>query len=220
MIKKLLLSLLLALSAFAGQYVLALNWYPSVCKTSHYKACKKPLPFWQTHFTLHGLWPKGRSYCGVDARSKMLDKRGLWDRIPMKPLSPELQELLYTYMPGAVSGLHKHEWIKHGTCYSRNPEIYFLDAIALTSQLNQTRILRYFLDHRGKRVSTYAIRKKFDEEFFPGAGKRVRFVCKRGYLVEMRINLAGSITPKTPLYDLLKKARPTSQGCRRGRIAR
>ncbi len=220
MIKKLLLSLLLALSAFASQYVLALNWYPSVCKVTHFRACKKPLPFWQTHFTLHGLWPQGRSYCGVDTKSKILDKRGLWDRLPMRPLSPELRQLLLAYMPGVVSSLHKHEWLKHGTCFSHNPQLYFLDAIALTSQINQTTIRRFFLEHRGKRISTHTIRKKFDEEYFPGAGKRVHFVCKRGYLVEMRINLAGTITPKTPLYDLLKRARPTAQGCRRGRIAR
>ncbi len=217
--KKLLLATLLSIAALASEYILAVNWYPSVCKTQNYRACKRMLPFWKSNFTLHGLWPKNKEYCNVSARAKILDKRGYWDRIRLS-LSPSLTELLIEYMPGYVSGLHKHEWVKHGSCYSDNPEVYFLDSIALVSQLNQSPIRQFFLEHRGERVATWKIRRAFDRAYFKGAGKRVKFICRKGYLTEMRINLRGTITPQTPLYDLLKKARRVRPGCKRGMIAR
>lgn len=217
--KKLLLPLLLAIHLLAGEYILAVNWYPSVCKVEHFKACKKMLPFWKSNFTLHGLWPNRHNYCKVSARARMLDKKGQWQKIPLT-ISPMLAELLAQYMPGYISGLHKHEWVKHGSCYSKNPDSYFLDAISLVSQLNTSKVKEFFLEHRGERVPTNRIRRVFDKEYFKGAGKRVRFICKRGYLTEMRINLKGTITPQTPLYDLLRHARKTSIGCKRGIIAR
>ena len=217
--KKFLLSLLLALNLVAADYVLAVNWYPSVCKTQNYRACKKMLPFWQSNFTLHGLWPNRRHYCNVSARDRMLDKKGQWQKIKLS-ISPMLAELLAQYMPGYISGLHKHEWVKHGSCYSKNPDSYFLDAISLVSQLNTSKVKQFFLEHRGKRVPTNRIRKVFDDEYFKGAGKRVKFICKKGYLTEMRINLRGEITPKASLYDLMRHARKTSIGCNRGIIAR
>ncbi len=218
--KKLLLPLLFVISLLANPIdgTLAVMWYPSVCKTSHYPACERPLPFWMQNFTLHGLWPK-RQYCHVPARLKILDKKGAWQKIPLK-LPPSLEELLLRYMPGAISGLHKHEWVKHGSCYSPSPEVYFLDAISLVDQLNQTPIKAFFLSHRGKRVQTYKIRQLFDKVYFKGAGRRVKFICKNGYLTQMYLRLKGYLSPQTPLAQLLKYARPTYRGCRIGKIAR
>ncbi len=218
--KKLLLLTLLSLALFAKDMaILAVQWFPSVCKVERYKECRRPLPFWKSHFTLHGLWPKSRYYCHVSARAKMLDKRGYWENIPLK-LSPELMDLLYLYMPGSFSGLHKHEWVKHGSCYSKNPKLYFLDAIALTDQLNRSLVRTFFLKHAGKRIQTYQIRKAFDRAFGYGSGKRVKIICKKGYITELRINLAGTISAKTPLSQLLQKAPKTRLGCKIGRIAR
>jgi len=219
MIRKLALALLLGIAAVAGEYVLALSWYPSVCKVRHYSTCKKPLPFWTRNLTLHGLWPKRRTYCHVPARLKILDKRGYWRHIDLD-LPPQLQELLLQYMPGSAVGLHNHEWVKHGSCYDPNPHKYFLDSIALVSQIHQPPLAQFFRGNRGRRVQTYKIRKLFDKIYFRGAGKRVKFICRKGYLTEMRINLAGTITPRTPLGTLLKRARRTRLGCQRGMIAR
>ena len=218
--KKFLLPLLLSLSLFAKDVtaILAVQWFPSVCKVERYKECRKPLPFWQSHFTLHGLWPKGRQYCNVEARAKMLDKKRAWQKIPLN-ISGLLEELLITYMPGALSGLHKHEWVKHGSCYGP-PDLYFLDSIALVSQLNDSAVRYFFLRNRGKIVQTYKIRQVFDEAFGKGAGKRVKFICKDGYITELRLSLKGQISAKTPLADLLHNARPVRMGCKRGRIGR
>ncbi|MRI83998.1 MAG: ribonuclease T [Nitratiruptor sp.] len=216
----LIAALLLGVSLFAKEItaILAVQWYPSVCKVERYRECRRPLPFWMENFTLHGLWPKGKEYCKVSARAKILDKRGHWEKIPLK-LSPELLELLYTYMPGSFSGLHKHEWVKHGSCYA-DPEIYFLDSIALVAQLNDSPVRDFFLEHRGKIVQTYKIRKVFDKAFGKGAGRRVKFVCKDGYLTEMRINLRGSNFSQTPLAQLILQAPKAPRGCKRGRIGR
>ncbi|WP_187647342.1 ribonuclease T2 family protein [Nitrosophilus labii] len=216
--KKVILFLLLTIAAIANEYVLAIQWFPSVCKVKNYKECQRPLPFWRSNFTLHGLWPK-KKYCNVSAREKILDKKREWQKIPLK-ISPYLSELIATYMPGYISGLHKHEWVKHGSCYSKSPEKYFLDAISLVSQLNTSKVKEFFLKNRGKRVQTLKIRKVFDKEFGEGSGKKVKFICKNGYLTELRINLKGKIVPNTSIYDLLQNSKKSSIGCKIGLIAR
>ncbi|BAF70652.1 ribonuclease T2 family protein [Nitratiruptor sp. SB155-2] len=217
--KKLFALLLLSSALLAESAVLAAQWYPSVCKVKHYKTCKKPIEYWQTHFTLHGLWPQKKEYCNVPARAKILDKKREWKALPTL-VNPSMMELLVTYMPGALAGLHKHEYVKHGSCLSPNPDFYFLTSFSLLSQLNNTPIRLFFLKNRGKRVQTAKIAKLFDKAFFEGAGKRVRFVCEKGYLTELRINLAGDIIPQSYLYDLLRQAKPTKRGCKLGKIGR
>jgi len=218
--KKLLLALLFAASLFGKEMeaVLAAQWFASVCKVKRYKECRRPHPFWLENFTLHGLWPKGKSYCKVPVRVKILDKRGHWDRIPLE-LSPKIRELLTLYMPGAISGLHKHEWVKHGSCYGP-PDLYFLHSIALIEQLNRSEVRDFFLRHRGKLVQGYKIRRAFDKAFGKGSGKRVRIVCEKGYITELRLSLKGKISSTTPLSTLLLRARPVRMGCTLGRIGR
>ncbi len=216
--KKLLLAALLASFALASEYVLALQWFPSTCKVHNYKECSRPQQYWLSHLTLHGLWPK-KQYCNVPARLKILDKKHAWKKMKIT-LSPDTLMLLGIYMPGVTSGLHNHEYIKHGSCFSSSPDYYYLTAIALTSQINQTPIRLFFWNNRGKRVQTKKIRHLFDSTYFKGAGKRVKFICKKGYLTELRIKLAGELSPKSELYDLLKNAKKTKIGCKIGKIAR
>ncbi len=217
--KKLLALILIPAFLLASEYVLATQWYPSVCKVKRYRACKNMLPFWRENLTLHGLWPKNKEYCGVPARWKILDKKGAWNKIPLK-LPSQIEQLLLLYMPGSISGLHKHEWVKHGSCTGKSPQHYFLASISLVSQINGSKVRDFFLKNRGKRVQTYKIRQIFDKEFGKGAGKRVKFVCKKGYLTELRLNLKGVLSTQSSLAELLKKARKTRLGCKRGMIAR
>ncbi len=214
--KKFLLSLLLVVAAIANEYTLAVQWFPSVCKVKNYKECKIDYPFWRENFTLHGLWPK-KTYCRVSPRDKILDKKREWNKINLK-ISPKLAQIIAMYMPGYLSALHKHEWIKHGSCLSKSVQEYFLNSISLVSQINNSKIKDFFIKNRGKRIQTTKIRKLFEKEF--GNGKNVKFICKDGYLTELRINLKGKITPITPLYDLIFKAKPQKIGCKIGKIAR
>lgn len=214
--KKLILSLLFTIAALANEYTLAIQWFPSVCKVENYKACRKNYPFWRENFTLHGLWPK-KTYCKISTRDKILDKQGKWQKLNIK-ISPKLATLIATYMPGYLSGLHKHEYIKHGSCYKKSVDEYFLDSINLISQLNNSKIKDFFLENRGKRVKTAKIRNLFKKEF--GNGKNVKFICKDGYLTELRIKLKGKITPITPLYDLMVHTKPVKIGCKIGKIGK
>ena len=216
--KKLLFLLLSSIAIWAQSTILAVQWFPSVCRVHHYKTCKHPLPFWQTHFTLHGLWPK-KQYCNVPVRWKILDKKRAWKKIPIS-LDPRVAQLLETYMPGIKVGLQNHEYVKHGSCFNTDPNYYLLTSIALLSQLNTTKVRYFFLKKRNRYVSTKTIRKLFDEVYFKEAGKRVQFICKKGYLTELRINLSGTIAPTAQIYDLLRDAKPLPQGCKRGLIAR
>jgi ribonuclease T2 len=217
--RKILLLLIAPLILFANEFILAIQWYPSVCKVKQYPTCKKMIPFWKENFTLHGLWPKKKEYCNIPARFKILDKKRKWQHIPLQ-LPQKIEELLVLYMPGSLTGLHKHEWVKHGSCYNKPPELYFLESIYLTSQVNESKVRDFFINNRGKRVQTIKIRKLFDKEFGNSAGKKVKFICKKGYITELRLNLKGEITTKTPLSYLLANARKTKIGCKFGKIAR
>jgi len=218
-VRALLLALAIAVTLSAQEYVLAVQWFPSVCKVKNYRACKKSVPFWRKNFTLHGLWPKDKTYCNVAQRERILDKRGLWNRLKLK-LPADLNELIAIYMPGYLSALHKHEWVKHGTCYSESPHEYFIDSIYLVSQLNGSKVRDFFYENRGKRVSTAKISAIFDKEFSKGAGDRVKYICKEGYITELRVNLAGEITPLSDIASLIKEAKRTKRGCKFGKIAR
>jgi len=214
--KKLILLTFFSLLLVAGEYKLAIEWFPSVCKVKDFKACKRDYPFWRENFTLHGLWPK-KVYCKVSQREKILDKKGKWEKLNVK-LPPKLAIMVAMYMPGYLSSLHKHEWIKHGTCYGKDIQSYFLDSITLVSQINNSKVKDFFIKNRGKLVQTAKIRKIFEDEF--GNGKNVKFICEDGYLTEIRINLKGEISPVAPLYDLMVHAKPQKIGCKKGKIAR
>jgi len=52
-------------------------------------------------------------------------------------------------MPGFASNLHKHEWIKHGTCYGTDANTYYENAIALLHQVNDSKVGTFFSKHMG-----------------------------------------------------------------------
>ena len=105
-----------------AQYVLAVNWQLAFCETrSRLPECRSQTEdrFDASHFTLHGLWPQPRSkaYCGVAKTDIAKDKKRRWRDLPWDRLDQTTWKRLQRLMPGTRSGLHKHEWIKHGTCY-------------------------------------------------------------------------------------------------------
>ncbi|MGI9354531.1 MAG: ribonuclease T2 family protein, partial [Rhizobiaceae bacterium] len=89
-------------------------------------------------FSLHGLWPQpgNRSYRNVDDRLIAADKRLRWRDLPALGLSREMRRVLWRIMPGSRSFLLRHEWIKHGTCYSAKPERYYCDSLKLMEGIN------------------------------------------------------------------------------------
>ena len=92
-----------------------------------------------THFTLHGLWPRPRrkQYCNVSQALIDADEKGDWQALPAVGLSTETRTRLDVVMPGTQSFLDRHEWIKHGTCYSgSDADTYFREAVSLIDEVN------------------------------------------------------------------------------------
>jgi len=133
---------------------------------------------------LHGLWPqpKGKYYCnGVSEADKNNDK-DTKDRhlLPYPPgLSNATLVELGKAMPGTASDLHRHEWIKHGTCFeANNADTYFHIALALQSQVNNSQMQKFMESNIGKQVSAAEISQAFEKTFGPGSSSALLVDCK------------------------------------------
>jgi len=214
--------------AYRGtQYVLAVNWQPAFCETSPGKPeCRQQSAdsFEATNFTLHGLWPQPRDneYCDVPARQRMASEFGEWHDLPEPDLSPALRRDLDQAMPGTMSGLDRHEWTKHGTCYGTGPEEYYADALDLMLALNTSAVAELFGGNIGRKITLAQVREAFDVAFGPGAGERVGMDCapdgNRTVITELTIGLTGEITGPDDMAALLAAASPTDGGCGSGMV--
>lgn len=210
-------------------YILAVSWQPAFCEAKpDKKECETQRPdrFDATHFTLHGLWPR-KQYCDVDSALVAIDKdkRNLWDKLPEPELSEVTRNALSDVMPGTMSLLERHEWIKHGTCFpGGQADVYFSRALALMSQLNASRVQQLFAAHIGEEITRDQLKAAFNETFGGGAADRVRVNCKkdagRNLIVEMTIGLVGDVGADSKLAELIAAAPETDPGCPRGVVDR
>ncbi len=193
--------------------LLVLSWHNAFCEThSHKKECRPRFNTANNRLVLHGLWPQPRSqvYCNVPASVIGKDKHHQWRALPAIRLPRTLAKLETIYFPGARSGLDRHEWIKHGTCYSSNPINYFADALLLTAQVDDSDIGKYLREHIGKKVRLATLRKLLEREFGPGTGNKLSMQCRRGLLSEIRISIHGAGHELAPL---LRGAKPLHSHC-------
>lgn len=184
--------------------ILAISWQPAFCESkSRKKECRSQTKerFDASHFTLHGLWPQPRSksYCDVSNKDIQRDKRGKWMQISRLELSGDLRAELQQVMPGMQSGLQRHEWVKHGSCYADTPTEYYTDSLDLMTQINGSAMQKLFANNIGMHVNTTQIRAAMDESFGEGSGARIRVKCNtdqnsgRRLIVEITLALAGHI---------------------------
>jgi ribonuclease T2 len=204
-------------------YVLAASWQPAFCQTHRTKTecqAQTEARFDSAHFALHGLWPQPRDniYCGVSREQRTNAEAGRWSDLPPLELTDETRANLDVVMPGTQSDLQRHEWIKHGTCYSDTAEEYFVESLQLMNQLNASPVRVLFAARIGERVSAYELRAAFDQAFGAGAGDRVEMACSSGLITELRIHLDGVITETTRFAELIAAADPVNGGCTGGRI--
>ncbi|MGL6123082.1 MAG: ribonuclease T2 family protein, partial [Shewanella sp.] len=159
--------------------VLALSWQSTFCELyGRRKAECRALSQtpessqWQ-HFSLHGLWPN-KQQCGT--------RYGYCSTVKLQPndfcaypefeLHPSVRKNLQDVMPSARYGtcLERHEWWKHGTCRSQDPNEYFLVATQLTQAVNASAWVQKFIhDNIGKSVRKSALNQSFDRSFGEGA---------------------------------------------------
>ena len=211
-------------------YLLALSWQPAFCETRPNKTeclTRDTDTFEASHFVLHGLWPQPRSniYCGVSQDIIKLDKNSQdWPKMPPLELSEETWSELQEKMPGTASGLHLHEWYKHGTCYSESPEEYYQESLALLEQINDSCVRCLFVTNLGKELNAKEIRQPFDVVFGEDSGTKVKVKCRKdsdenqNMITELWINLKGEIDSNTLIKDLIKDAPTTSLGSCQGEI--
>lgn len=209
------------------QYILAINWQPAFCETAPDKReCRNQSPdsFEATNFTLHGLWPQPRSneFCGVSDDDQWSSENGRWRDLPEVRLSPGLRRDLDEAMPGSVSGLDRHEWIKHGTCYGTSQEAYYADALDLLLAVNTSAVAELFATNIGRKITLRQVRQAFDDAFGTGAGDRVRMSCEpdgnRTIITELTIGLTGDIDGPDAMPRLLAAASPVDGGCNSGMV--
>ena len=202
------------------QNLLAISWQNAFCQTHQYKKeCKNmsSKDFGAFEFVLHGLWPQPRNnqYCNVDKKQVGMDKNKQWHRLNKLDLSSEVRTNLAKLMPGYGSNLHKHEWIKHGTCYGTNASDYYADAMNLLTQVNSSKVGQFFKQNIGKTIRIEDVRKVFDKEFGNGAGKHVTMNCRKGLVTELWLHLGNE---GNTLSELFKKGERPRKTCYKGRI--
>jgi ribonuclease T2 len=228
-------------AASAIEAVLAASWEPTFCQSSagrEKKECRTLTADRRaaTHLSLHGLWPDDLDdeaifpcYCAGGAPISC-DARGPTDR--NLRLSSPLFGRLREVMPGAISGLHRHEWSKHGTCFAdagqtADPEEYFDDAIALIEKLDASPVGQLFRDNLGSVITRTQIEAAFDQAFGKGASARVTIACsgrgKNAMIAELRVNISGDVAPDADLSALILAAPDTTastddRSCAKGRV--
>jgi len=202
------------------QNLLAISWQNAFCQTHKYKKeCKNmsAKDFGASNFVLHGLWPQPRNnqYCNVDKKQVGMDKNRQWNRLNKLNLDKATRERLAKLMTGYNSNLHKHEWIKHGTCYGTDADTYYNNAMDLMMQINNSKVQDFFANNIGNKVTLKDIRKQFDREFGKGAGEHVTMNCNKGLITELWIHLG---TGSNKLKDLLTKGETPKSRCHKGRV--
>jgi ribonuclease T2 len=211
-----------------SHYVLAISWQPGFCETRPGKPeCESQTAgrFDADHFTLHGLWPQPRDniYCNVDPRQVRLDKDRAWLQLDRLALDQATRDELEIVMPGTRSGLHRHEWIKHGTCYNgESAEGYYSDSLGLMGQLNTSGVRTLFANSIGRNISREDIGEAFEAAFGAGTSDRATVSCKRDgsrrLITELLISLHGEIGPDGDLGALMRDAPTRSPGCPNGTV--
>ncbi len=202
------------------QNLLALSWQNAFCQTHQYKKECKSMSikdFGATHFVLHGLWPQPRNnqYCNVSKKEIGKDKNKQWNKLNDLDLNSTVRKELSTLMPGYSSNLHKHEWIKHGTCYGTDANSYYFNAMILLTQVNESALQKYFKLNIGKQVRLKEIRKVVDNAFGKGTGEHVTMNCNRGLITELWFHIGKG---ENSLNALLLKGETPKSRCYKGRI--
>lgn len=206
------------------QNLLALSWHNAFCETHRYKKeCKRSVDSLlrskahEKSFVLHGLWPQPRHnvYCNVSSSDKYKDKNKKWHTLADLGLRSSTKSALSTVMPGMRSNLHKHEWIKHGTCYGTDANTYYEDAIDLVGQVNNSALGKFFSHNIGKSITLRQVQSLADKSFGKGAGNRIELQCKGGLVTELWLHLGSG---SDELATLLQRGKVTRSRCRSGRI--
>mmetsp|Transcript_46223 Transcript_46223/g.67531 ORF Transcript_46223/g.67531 Transcript_46223/m.67531 type:complete len:509 (-) Transcript_46223:292-1818(-) len=161
-------------------FVFAQSWQPQFCHGhySKYPGCDEPNDYWETHLTIHGLWPQNNdgsypcSCPGTKFDPKIMNSIGLDTLLTMWPnvKADDPQSSAY-------DDFWKHEWDKHGTCSGLGQRDYFSAALAAAEGLGTPGLVASAAG--GTPVARAAL-----EAAYGGKG-RAAFQCSGQYLSQV-----------------------------------
>jgi len=211
-------------------YLLALTWQPSFCADRNHAGfaeCKLAAQE-KPRLVLHGLWPdwdangdgkrnSGDDFCIMAERNSImaLDK-GNWLKLPPVKLSQASRSDLELAMPGAVAGLDRHEWWKHGTCSALEADEYFAISVALLREFERRAIARLIVDSAGGTVQRKQLLDVFELDFGLKSARALLLDCDADgkTLQEIRIRLKrDSVTQGLTKETLAIPAKPPRGNC-------
>jgi ribonuclease T2 len=209
-----------------SHYVIALSWEPAFCELNASKPECRALDkadFAATNLTIHGLWPNngpgvGPLYCGVDEATKAREETGDWCELPVPEMTDKTRADLSAAMPGTVSCLERHEWIKHGTCTGIEADDYFANTVRLAKAVQATRLAQVIAANVGRTVTPGQLRNAFEADFDAGSSTALSLVCLerhgRRYLTEIRIAIReGAWDGPLEREDLYLEGKPATNRC-------
>lgn len=207
-------------------YILALSWQPAFCETKPNKPeCRSQHErrYDANNFSLHGLWPQPREniYCNVAKQIVELDKRGRWNDLPKLEIEENTRKELAQLMPGYRSNLHRHEWVKHGTCMTNDPQRYYEISMDALNFINKSALRDLFANNIGKEITAKQIVDAMERSFGKGAGNRITVSCKRDgkrtLINEIRMSYGSIVSHTTSsLAEMNRLAPKLPFGCKRG----
>jgi ribonuclease T2 len=181
-------------------YILALSWFPGFCK-SHPQVFECGLNSGMIErpaaLVLHGLWPNASSseYCETTNLEHQLDRSHQWLKLTQLDLTKETRMRLQKVMPGVLSGLDRHEWVKHGRCIGVGQETYFSEALRLFEAIQVSSFFQFLLSQEGHALSLDSLRHRYEASFGAGTGLNLSIQCEGAGentdVVEIRIRLRG-----------------------------
>ena len=155
-------------------YVYALSWTPGFCYEQNYPGCKSPLSYWETNFTIHGLWPQ---YIDTGYPSSCTSEpfdTSIPSQVGETTMVQYWPDVQYSVDDPQYDSFWIHEWTKHGTCTGLSQLEYFDQAIQLTQSIPTPSIL---VDSIGHNISALALRSSM------GGTNYVALQCKNQRLV-------------------------------------
>lgn len=169
-------------------YVLTASWQPGFCRHVHYSGTKPECDALNSgelvvdHLTLHGLWPN-RQQCGTHYGFCSADKLQLKEETVSR-IAPWMPNFYYETNFGSS------EWLKHGTCQSRDADDYFNTAVSALQIVDASEIGETIKGSLGTSFQVDAFFSKLQKKYGDKVAGNVMVVCAAGsYLQEIQIHL-------------------------------